>query len=99
MLRPAPSGPRASLIFLIGCYTEVRRTQDEPNKCKQKLMFTVFSFGHITKVFGLLYSVMLQGLFWSSFFGHVNNPHYASELSENVKKQKCEKTKMRKDKF
>ena len=38
-------------------------------------MITVLSFGQVTKVFGLLYSVMFTGLIQSSFFGHLNNPH------------------------
>ena len=40
-------------------------------------MFTVLSFGQVTKVFGLLYSFMFTGLIWSSFFGHLNNPPFA----------------------
>ena len=39
-----------------------------------KVMFTVLSFGQITKVFGLLLSVMFTGLIWSAFFGHLSNP-------------------------
>ena len=37
-------------------------------------MFTVLSFGQVTQVFGLLYSVLFTGLIQSSFFGHLNNP-------------------------
>ena len=33
----------------------------------QKLRFTVLLFGQVTKVFGLLYSVILQSQIWSSF--------------------------------
>ena len=39
-------------------------------------MFTVLSFGQVTKVFSLLSSVIFTGLIWSSFFGHLNNPLY-----------------------
>ena len=42
-------------------------------------MFTVLSFGQVTKVFGLLYSVMFTGLIRSSFFGHLNNPLYEQD--------------------
>ena len=33
----------------------------------KQLRFTVLLFGQVTKVFGLLYSVILQSLIWSSF--------------------------------
>ena len=46
-------------------------------------MFTVFSFGQVTNVFGLLYSVILQGQFWSSFFGHL---HQSSSQIFKLKK-------------
>ena len=38
----------------------------------QNLRFTVLLFGQVTKVFGHLYSVILQRQIRSSFFGHLN---------------------------
>ena len=38
----------------------------------QKLRFTVLLFGQVTKVFGLLYSFILQSQIRSSFFSHLN---------------------------
>ena len=38
----------------------------------QKLRFTVLLFGQVTKVFGVLYSVILQSGIQSSFFGHLD---------------------------
>ena len=44
------------------------------NSFKKKSFFTVLSFGQVTDIFSLLYSVILQGQIRLSFFGHLNSP-------------------------
>ena len=48
--------------------TEIKGFFGQP----QNLRFTVLLFGQVTKVFGLLYSVILQSQIQSSFLGHLN---------------------------
>ena len=65
-----------TLIFGQICYSKI-------------FMFTVLSFDQVTNIFGLFYSIILQGQIQSSFFGHINSPRtklkliwYLSDFSE-----------------
>ena len=57
----------------------------------KNVMFTVLSFGQVNNVFGLLYSVILQGQIWPSFLGHLNSPRYVLWLNLNILWHNCSK--------
>ena len=57
----------------------------------KNVMFTVLSFGQVNNVFGLLYSVILQGQIWPSFLGHLNSPRYILWLNLNISWYNCSK--------
>ena len=48
----------------------------------KNFMFTVFSFGQVPYVFGLLHLVILQGRIRSSFFSHLNSPNSGGNIKK-----------------